>query len=126
MQAGQQFLEQNAHFHLGHVLAKAEMRAIPKTQMAVRIAVHAEGFRRVEYILVTVAGQVTKHQPIALADLAAHAFGIFRRRAHEMLYGRHPPHALFNQPGDQRRVSLQLCEFGWEFAQRAHGAGGAG
>ena len=85
LQARQQLLEQDAHLHLGQVLAEAEVGAVAEGQLAVGRAVGAELLRVVEHRLVAVAGGVAEHQPVVLGDRAAAHLGVLGGRAHEGL-----------------------------------------
>src|ERR1700704_6602497 len=68
LQPRQKLLVEYAHFHLGEVLAEAEMRAIAERKLLVRLAVRAEAIRLVKHRLVAIAGRIAKHQPITLGD----------------------------------------------------------
>ena len=123
-QSRQQFLKQDAHFHLGEILPKAQVRAIAEGDVPVRLAVGAEPERFLEHLLVAVAGRVTQHEPIAPGDLPPAHFGIGSRRSHEGLDRGHPADRLIDEAGNKPGVGFDLCEFFRIFGQRPDRAGG--
>src|SRR5216684_1158589 len=96
-QPRQELLVQDAHLHLGEVLAQAKVRAIAECKLPVRLAVRAEALRLIKHRLVAIARRVAKHQPIALGDRLAAHLRVRRGRPHEGLDRRRPTNGLVDE-----------------------------
>src|SRR5258708_4809946 len=83
LQPRQKLLVEYAHFHLGEVLAEAEMRAIAECKLLVRLAVRAEAIRLIKHRLIAIARRVAKHQPIAFGDRPTAYLSVRRGRPHK-------------------------------------------
>ena len=101
------FREQRFHLHPRKVEAKALVRAVPESDMAVGRPIDPERERIDENLLVAISGWKAHHEQIAGTDLLASKLIVLSRRAEEVLHRRGPaqhlfPTAEFSSSGNSR------------------------
>lgn len=78
--------------------AEALVRARPEGEVATGAPRRIEPARIVEHAGIVVGGDIVHHQPVALGDGLPADFGVFRRRAREVLHRSGPADRFFDDP----------------------------
>ena len=102
----------------GEVRAHAEMLAEAEREMRVRAAIHAEGERVVEDLLVAVRRREIDRHPIPSADLHAAHFAILGCRPREVADRAHPAEDLLHGVAEPIGLVLQLVPRNRMLAER--------